>query len=130
MKSNILSGTVGHPVTIQCPFPPQHMSNRKFLCKGDHRNNCTDMMKSPSRFTLQEDVSLNSFMVRITELKAGDAGTYWCGSDFRWSVGNYTRIQLSVGKIIKKTTDEESSSMYDSKTEHNCALHPDLISAA
>ncbi|KAG8015198.1 hypothetical protein GBF38_022526, partial [Nibea albiflora] len=40
--------------------------------------------------------NLNSFMVTITELKAGDAGTYWCGSDSQWSANNYTKIQLSA----------------------------------
>ncbi|XP_042340231.1 polymeric immunoglobulin receptor-like isoform X2 [Plectropomus leopardus] len=96
VKSNKMSSIVGHPAAIQCPYPPQHRDNRKFLCKGDHRNNCTDMVTHQSRFTLQDDVSSSSFLVLITELKVGDAGTYWCGSDSQWTVANYTRIQLSV----------------------------------
>ncbi|XP_034400132.1 polymeric immunoglobulin receptor-like isoform X2 [Cyclopterus lumpus] len=96
VRSSKLSGIVGRPVTMQCPYPPQHGDNRKFLCKGDHRNNCTDMVTRRSRFTLQDDVSSSSFLVIITELEAGDAGTYWCGSDSQWTVGNYTRIQLSA----------------------------------
>ncbi|XP_070782563.1 polymeric immunoglobulin receptor-like [Enoplosus armatus] len=96
VKSNKLSGIVGRPVTMQCPYPPQHWDNRKFLCKGDRRNNCTDMVTSQSRFTLQDDVSSSSFSVTTTELKAGDAATYWCGSDSQWSPGNYTKIQLSM----------------------------------
>ncbi|XP_074485191.1 polymeric immunoglobulin receptor-like [Sebastes fasciatus] len=96
VKSNKLSGIVGRPVTLQCPYPPQHRHNRKFLCKGDHRNNCTDMVTSQSRFELQDDDSSGSFLVTIRELKAGDAGTYWCGSDSQWSPGKYTKIQLSV----------------------------------
>ncbi|XP_076584880.1 polymeric immunoglobulin receptor-like [Chaetodon auriga] len=96
VKSVKLSGTVGRPLTMKCPYPPQHRENRKFLCKGDHRNNCTDMVKSQSRFTLQDDASLSSFLVTITEMEAGDAGTYWCGSDSQWRAGNYTKIHLSV----------------------------------
>uniref|UniRef100_A0A8D0CM76 Immunoglobulin domain-containing protein n=1 Tax=Sander lucioperca TaxID=283035 RepID=A0A8D0CM76_SANLU len=96
VMSHKLSGIVGRPVTMQCPYPPQHRDNRKFLCKGDHRKNCKDMMTSQSRFMLQDDVTSSSFSVTITELKAGDAGTYWCGSDSQWSVGNYTKIQLSL----------------------------------
>ncbi|XP_026216358.1 polymeric immunoglobulin receptor-like [Anabas testudineus] len=105
VKSNKLSGTVGRPLTMQCPYPPQHGTNRKFLCKGDHHRNCTDMVTSQNssghtdvRFTLLDDVSSSSFSVTITELKAGDAGTYWCGSDSQWTFGNYTKIQLSLGK--------------------------------
>ncbi|XP_037621491.1 polymeric immunoglobulin receptor-like isoform X2 [Sebastes umbrosus] len=96
VKSNKQSGIVGRPVTLQCPYPSQHRHNRKFLCKGDHRNNCTDMVTSQSRFKLQDDDSSGSFLVTIREMKAGDAGTYWCGSDSQWSTGNYTKIQLSV----------------------------------
>lgn len=123
VKSNQLSGLVGSPVTMQCPYPPQHRDNRKFLCKGDHRNICTDIVTSQSRFTLQEDVSSSSFLVTITEVRAGDAGTYWCGSDSQWSVGNYTKIQLTVGKIMKRATDGECSSIYDSKNECGCKLN-------
>lgn len=102
MKSNELRGIVGRPVTMQCPYPPQHRDNRKFLCKGVHRTNCTDMVTSQSRLTLQDEASFGSFLVTIKELEAGDAGTYWCGSDSQWSVGNYTKIQLSVGKMMKR----------------------------
>ncbi|KAI3352906.1 hypothetical protein L3Q82_019477 [Scortum barcoo] len=96
VKSKKQSGTVGLPVTLKCPYPQQHKDNRKFLCKGQHNRNCTDMTTSQSRFTLQDDVSLSSFSVMVTELKAEDAGTYWCGSDPQWGAGNYTKIQLSV----------------------------------
>ncbi|XP_026216360.1 polymeric immunoglobulin receptor-like, partial [Anabas testudineus] len=107
VKSNKLSGTVGRPLTMQCPYPPQHGTNRKFLCKGDHHRNCTDMVTSQNssgqtdvRFTLLDDVSSSSFSVTITELKAGDAGTYWCGSDSQWTFGNYTKIQLSLDVVV------------------------------
>ncbi|KAF3844159.1 hypothetical protein F7725_016207 [Dissostichus mawsoni] len=96
VKTNKLKGIVGHPVTMHCPYPPQHRDNRKFLCKGYNRNNCRDMVNTQSRFTLQDDVSSSSFSVMITELKAEDSGTYWCGSDSQWNVGNYVKIQLSA----------------------------------
>ncbi|XP_051240594.1 CMRF35-like molecule 5 [Dicentrarchus labrax] len=96
VKLSELSGIVGRSVTMQCPYPPQHKNNRKFLCKGDRHISCTDMVTSQSRFTLQDDVSSSSFLVMITELKAGDAGTYWCGSDSQWTAANYTKIHLSV----------------------------------
>ncbi|XP_055368192.1 polymeric immunoglobulin receptor-like [Betta splendens] len=95
VKSNKLRGFVGHPLTMQCPYPPQHGTNRKFLCKGDHHRNCTDMM-TDTRFTLLDNVSTSSFLLMVSELEAGDSGTYWCGSDSQWSFGNYTNIQLSV----------------------------------
>uniref|UniRef100_A0A669DTM9 Polymeric immunoglobulin receptor n=1 Tax=Oreochromis niloticus TaxID=8128 RepID=A0A669DTM9_ORENI len=95
VKSTKINGTAGHPLILHCPYPPQHWDNRKFLCKGDHRNNCSDMVTSQSRFTLQDAAASSSFTVRITELEAADGGTYWCGSDSQWRFGNYTKIELS-----------------------------------
>ncbi|XP_029950755.1 polymeric immunoglobulin receptor-like isoform X1 [Salarias fasciatus] len=96
VASSNVTGTEGHSVTLQCPYPPQHQHNRKFLCKGDRRNNCTDVVKNRSRFTLQDDISSSTFSVTVSELEAGDAGTYWCASHSQWRVGNYTKLQLSV----------------------------------
>ncbi|KAL3996106.1 cytoplasmic tRNA 2-thiolation protein 1 [Sarotherodon galilaeus] len=96
VRSTEITGTVGQPLTLQCPYPQQHRDNRKFLCKGDHRNSCRDMVMSESRFALRDDIYSSSFSVMITKLEEKDAGTYWCGSDSRWRVGNYVKIQLSV----------------------------------
>ncbi|XP_021167937.2 polymeric immunoglobulin receptor [Fundulus heteroclitus] len=100
VKTEKMSGTVGHSFVLSCPYPPQHRNNEKFLCKGEHRDNCTDVLLNHSRFTLQEDESFSSFLVKITKLEEGDAGTYWCGSDSKWSAGNYTKMELSVGKAV------------------------------
>ncbi|KAE8300847.1 CMRF35-like molecule 9 [Larimichthys crocea] len=117
VKTSKLSGTVGRQVNMQCPYPPQHRDNRKFLCKGDHRNNCTNMVTNGSRFTLQDDVASSSFLVMITELKAGDAGTYWCGSDSQWSANNYTKIQLSV--VLETSTVAEHGRSQTTDTPGN-----------
>ncbi|XP_026159945.1 polymeric immunoglobulin receptor-like isoform X2 [Mastacembelus armatus] len=100
VKSNQLSGTVGQPVSLQCPYPPQHQTNRKFLCKGAHHKSCSDVVTGQSRFTLRDNASSSSFLVTITKMEEGDAGTYWCGSDPQWTVGNYTKIELSVDKTM------------------------------
>uniref|UniRef100_A0A3B5QFZ9 Immunoglobulin domain-containing protein n=1 Tax=Xiphophorus maculatus TaxID=8083 RepID=A0A3B5QFZ9_XIPMA len=44
LKSYNISGIEGRPVTLQCPNSGQQHDNKKFLCKGDQHNNCTDMM--------------------------------------------------------------------------------------
>ncbi|XP_042072965.1 polymeric immunoglobulin receptor isoform X1 [Haplochromis burtoni] len=104
VRSTKITGTVGQPLTLQCPYPQQHQDNRKFLCKGDHRNSCRDMVTSQNRFALQGGIYSNSFSVTITKLEEADAGTYWCGSDSQWRVGNYTKIQLSVEFCCVKST--------------------------
>nr|XP_046262711.1 CMRF35-like molecule 8 isoform X2 [Scatophagus argus] len=115
VTSKELNGSVGYPLAMECPYPPQHRDNRKFLCKGDHRQNCTDIKPSSQiRFAQQDNVSASSFFVKITKLRAGDAGTYWCGSDSQWGPGNYTKIHLSVvfpqptSTVSSTTTMEES----------------------
>uniref|UniRef100_A0AAZ1Y5E4 Immunoglobulin domain-containing protein n=1 Tax=Oreochromis aureus TaxID=47969 RepID=A0AAZ1Y5E4_OREAU len=95
VKSIKIKGTVGQPLTLQCPYPPQHLDKGKFLCKGEHRTNCKDIT-SQSRFKLEGNGSSSSFSVVITKLEEADAGTYWCGSDSERRPGNYTKIQLSV----------------------------------
>ncbi|XP_035763646.1 polymeric immunoglobulin receptor-like, partial [Neolamprologus brichardi] len=100
VTSTEITGTVGQPLTLQCPYPSQHRDNRKFLCKGDHRNSCRDMVMSESRFALQGDIYSSSFSVTITKLEEEDAGTYWCGSDSQWRVGNYVKIQLTVDSAL------------------------------
>ncbi|KAL3996111.1 beta-site APP-cleaving enzyme 2 (memapsin 1) [Sarotherodon galilaeus] len=109
VKSSQINGTVGHPLTLQCPYPPQHRDNRKFLCKGDHRNKCTDMVASQSRFAIEDNASSSSFSVTITKIQADDAGTYWCGSDSQWSHENYTKIHLSV--VFQQHTGNGSSTV-------------------
>uniref|UniRef100_A0A3B5QEC7 Immunoglobulin domain-containing protein n=1 Tax=Xiphophorus maculatus TaxID=8083 RepID=A0A3B5QEC7_XIPMA len=107
LKSYNISGIEGRPVTLQCPNSGQQHDNKKFLCKGDQHNNCTDMMENQTKFKLL-NVSSTCFSVIITELEAADAGTYYCGSD---SQLRFTKIQLAVGetnterdRIIKSNT--------------------------
>ncbi|XP_039469220.1 polymeric immunoglobulin receptor-like isoform X2 [Oreochromis aureus] len=109
VKSTKINGTVGHPLTLQCPYPSQHRDNRKFLCKGDQHNSCTEMLMNQSRFTLQ-NASSDTFVVMISKLEVADAGTYWCGSDSQWRVGNYTKIQLSV--FPQSTLGKKNPALY------------------
>ncbi|XP_017291879.2 polymeric immunoglobulin receptor [Kryptolebias marmoratus] len=97
VKSENIRGTSGHPVTLLCSYPREHRNNRKFVCKGEQRSSCKDMMMGQNRFTLHDNSS-SSFSVTITKLEAGDAGTYWCRSESEWVVGNYTQFHLSVDK--------------------------------
>uniref|UniRef100_A0A665UK20 Immunoglobulin V-set domain-containing protein n=1 Tax=Echeneis naucrates TaxID=173247 RepID=A0A665UK20_ECHNA len=103
VTSKRLRGIVGRPLTMQCPYPPEHRTNKKFLCKGEHRSTCevkvTSSGQTDPRLTLQDGGVSSFFSVTITELKVEDEGTYWCGSDYEWSEGNYTKIVLSAGKM-------------------------------
>ncbi|KAM4595794.1 polymeric immunoglobulin receptor-like [Fundulus diaphanus] len=92
LKSYDISGLVGHAVTLQCPNPPEQRDRKKFLCKREQHNNCTDMMENQMKFMLH-NVSSSCFSMTITDLEAADAGTYFCGSDSQLS---YIKINLTV----------------------------------
>ncbi|XP_055013897.1 polymeric immunoglobulin receptor-like isoform X2 [Boleophthalmus pectinirostris] len=98
VSSRDVKGFLGQSVTLQCPYPSEHHSNTKFLCKGEQRATCQTVVNSTAprgRFSLQE--AHPSFSVTITGLGPTDAGTYWCGSDSQWTAGkNYTKIQLTL----------------------------------
>nr|XP_024658675.1 polymeric immunoglobulin receptor-like [Maylandia zebra] len=104
VKAKHINGIVGNLLLLQCPYPPQHRNNSKFLCKGDQRNKCTDISMD-QRVTLQDDAASSSFTVRIRYSDVHDTGTYWCGSDPQWRVGNYTKIELSVVTVRCVTCD-------------------------
>ncbi|XP_055013899.1 polymeric immunoglobulin receptor-like isoform X4 [Boleophthalmus pectinirostris] len=105
VSSRDVKGFLGQSVTLQCPYPSEHHSNTKFLCKGEQRATCQTVVNSTAprgRFSLQE--AHPSFSVTITGLGPTDAGTYWCGSDSQWTAGkNYTKIQLTL-EYLKVTT--------------------------
>uniref|UniRef100_A0A3Q3CDP6 Polymeric immunoglobulin receptor-like n=1 Tax=Haplochromis burtoni TaxID=8153 RepID=A0A3Q3CDP6_HAPBU len=118
VKSTKIKGTVGHPLTLLCPYPPQHRDNRKFLCKGEQLNSCKDIT-SQSRFKLEGNGSSSSFSVVITKLEEADAGTYWCGSDSERRPGNYTKIQLSVVSPQHTSTVPSTMEIPGKTTTHN-----------
>ncbi|XP_023190146.1 polymeric immunoglobulin receptor-like [Xiphophorus maculatus] len=106
LKSYHISGIEGRPVTLQCPNSGQQLDNKKFLCKGDQHNNCTDMMENQTKFKLL-NVSSTCFSVIITELEAADAGTYYCGSD---SQLRFIKIQLAVVSLHETSSAEHVTS--------------------
>ncbi|XP_047221526.1 polymeric immunoglobulin receptor-like isoform X4 [Girardinichthys multiradiatus] len=124
LKSHQIRGNVGRPITLQCPYPPQHRNNRKFVCKGSQRSGCSDIMIGQSRFSLH-NVSFESFSVTITQLEEEDAGTYWCRSDPEWTVGNYTQFHLSVEKEQNAGTEKELEELPAHRTT---AGLPDAVS--
>ncbi|XP_026110186.1 polymeric immunoglobulin receptor-like isoform X1 [Carassius auratus] len=90
-------GREGDSVQIKCPYDEKHTEEKclrsrkclskevKYLCKGKcftedaqiiiHSDE--DHVKNP-RISVKDDTELNLFTVTMTELRAEDAGKYWC----------------------------------------------------
>ncbi|XP_035990743.1 polymeric immunoglobulin receptor isoform X1 [Fundulus heteroclitus] len=122
VTSRYVKGTEGQPITMQCPYPPEHRNNRMFICKGNHRSDCTNMMTGRSRFKV-DSIFPSYFSVTITNLEQWDAGTYWCRSNSEWVVGDYTQFRLSVGKklivekkVLKDLPEQKQTEVYRLQT--------------
>ncbi len=75
----------GHSVEIRCPYDEKYSTEIKLLCKGkcftrDAQNiiqSDEDHVKK-TKISVKDDTELNLFTVNITDLRAEDAGKYWC----------------------------------------------------
>ncbi|XP_026120479.1 polymeric immunoglobulin receptor-like isoform X2 [Carassius auratus] len=107
-------GREGDSVQIQCPYDEKHSTGMclrrgmclskvvKYLCKGKCFTEDAqiiiysdeDHVKNP-RISVKDDTELNLFTVTMTELRAEDAGKYWCAEE---SSGSFiiTEVQLHV----------------------------------
>ncbi|RXN38348.1 polymeric immunoglobulin receptor-like protein [Labeo rohita] len=78
-------GREGDSAEIKCPYDAKYAREIKHLCKGkcfteDAQNiirSDEDHVKKP-KISVKDDTELNLFTVTMTELRAEDAGKYWC----------------------------------------------------
>ncbi|KAL0151822.1 hypothetical protein M9458_052823, partial [Cirrhinus mrigala] len=78
-------GREGDSAEIKCPYDAKYAKEIKHLCKGkcftkDARNiirSDEDHVKKP-KISVKDDTELNLFTVTMTDLRAEDAGKYWC----------------------------------------------------
>uniref|UniRef100_A0A8C2F9Y5 CMRF35-like molecule 1 n=1 Tax=Cyprinus carpio TaxID=7962 RepID=A0A8C2F9Y5_CYPCA len=110
-----VTGHTGESLNIRCTYKSGYESNPKYLCKGACiYGNRIIMVKSGSpakdqRFSLSDDRTARVFTVTITDLRAADAGQYWCGVE-RTGTDVYTEILLLV---------KQAEPSYFSTTETN-----------
>ncbi len=75
----------GDSVEIRCSYDENHTKEIKLLCKGkcftqDAQNiirSDEDHIKK-NKISVKDDTELNVFTVNMTDLRAEDAGKYWC----------------------------------------------------
>uniref|UniRef100_A0A667ZG85 Immunoglobulin V-set domain-containing protein n=1 Tax=Myripristis murdjan TaxID=586833 RepID=A0A667ZG85_9TELE len=81
-------GEEGSPMSISCPYPPEHQHNLKYLCRGKRPSTClrqaviTSNNSSRGRFSIHDDKVAGNFTVTISRLTPNDSGSYLCGSCF------------------------------------------------
>ncbi|KAK9981789.1 hypothetical protein ABG768_001313 [Culter alburnus] len=78
-------GREGGSSEIKCPYNEKHSREVKHLCKGkcfteDGQNiiRSDEAHVNKSKISAKDDPELNLFTVTLSELRAEDAGIYWC----------------------------------------------------
>ncbi|XP_076142460.1 uncharacterized protein LOC143124657 [Alosa pseudoharengus] len=100
-------GYEGKSVSITCKYHRKETrtdENRKYFCKGPSPSEClntgvkvqTDMTVE-DRFSLRDEPTSGVFTVTITDLRAEDAGIYWC---VEWSA---VKVEVVAGPPVMLT---------------------------
>ncbi|XP_048051616.1 polymeric immunoglobulin receptor-like isoform X3 [Megalobrama amblycephala] len=101
-------GREGDSSEIKCPYNAKHSSEVKHLCKGkcfteDAQNIIrSDEAKKP-KISAKDDPELNLFTVTLSELRAEDAGIYWC------AVRDEFNLHTDLMIVMKDAVTREAS---------------------
>ncbi|XP_042573422.1 polymeric immunoglobulin receptor-like [Cyprinus carpio] len=115
-------GREGDSVEIKCPYDEKHTEEAclrsgkclskevKYLCKGKcFTEDAQNIIRSDEghvikpRISVKDDTELNLFTVNMTELRAEDAGKYWC------AVRDVFNLPLELMIIMKDAVIHEAS---------------------
>ncbi|KAI5616336.1 CMRF35-like molecule 3, partial [Silurus asotus] len=74
----------GRSFQIKCPYDPGYEAYKKYICRGkcnawEHVWVESGSPAKDTRFSLYDDTTAKIFTITITDLRAQDEGTYWCG---------------------------------------------------
>uniref|UniRef100_A0A9J8AV76 Ig-like domain-containing protein n=1 Tax=Cyprinus carpio carpio TaxID=630221 RepID=A0A9J8AV76_CYPCA len=115
-------GREGDSVEIKCPYDEKHTEETclrsgkclskvvKYLCKGKcFTKDAQNIIRSDEdnvikpKISVKDDTELNLFTVNMTELRAEDAGKYWC------AVRDVFNLLLELMIIMKDAVIHEAS---------------------
>ncbi|KAI5089699.1 CMRF35-like molecule 3 [Silurus meridionalis] len=100
-----VTGYRGRSVQIKCHYESGYEEYNKYLCRGEcpgwpATKDIPVQSGSPAedtRFSLYDYTTAKIFIVTITDLRAEDANTYWCGIERSVLLKDiYTELQLLV----------------------------------
>ncbi|XP_050957372.1 polymeric immunoglobulin receptor isoform X6 [Labeo rohita] len=103
-------GREGDSAEIKCPYDANQTKEIKHLCKGkcfteDAQKiirSDEDHVKNP-KVSVKDDTELNLFTVIMTELRAEDAGKYWC------AVKDVFNLPIELMIVMKDVITHEAS---------------------
>ncbi|XP_048051516.1 polymeric immunoglobulin receptor-like [Megalobrama amblycephala] len=101
-------GREGDSSEIKCPYNAKHSSEVKHLCKGkcfteDAQNIIRSDEANKPKISAKDDPELNLFTVTLSELRAEDAGIYWC------AVRDEFNLHTDLMIVMKDAVTREAS---------------------
>ncbi|KAL0151827.1 hypothetical protein M9458_052828 [Cirrhinus mrigala] len=127
---NKSAAVIGESVKLTCNYPEKHNETIKHICKENNKKICQNisssekkrfefsdstagvftviisnmkiMLKKP-KISVKDDTELNLFTVTMTDLRAEDAGKYWC------AVKDVFNLPIELMIVMKDVITHEAS---------------------
>ncbi|XP_046694045.1 CMRF35-like molecule 5 isoform X8 [Silurus meridionalis] len=121
-----VTGYKGRSVKIKCRYEPGYEHFEKHLIRGTMWHPYKDIpvhSGSPAkdtRFSLYDNRATKVFTVTITDLRAEDANTYWCGIE-QPGLYQFKEIQLVIMDVPPSSTVSQST-----RTTYSASTHPSV----
>lgn len=101
-----VSSYEGGSASISCPYLDKSIKqHKKYFCRGEKPPDCLNFNTTVStsqpvraRYALKDEPTLGVFTLTITNLKAGDAGIYWCGEHYDQYFTSKAIVDVDNGK--------------------------------
>ncbi|KAI5616345.1 polymeric immunoglobulin receptor-like [Silurus asotus] len=99
-------GSEDEAAVIKCPYREQYKTYPKYFCKGIYKQ-CRTLIETDGKtewviegnLSLNDNKEKNMFVVTISNLSAGDTGTYGCGFEITGQ-DPFTVVHLMVMKAV------------------------------
>lgn len=100
-------GREGDSSEIKCPYNAKHAKEVKHLCKGKcFTEDAQNIIRSDeshvikSKISVKDEPELNLFTVTLSDLRAEDAGIYWCAVKDAFNLPTELMIVMKDGEGV------------------------------
>ncbi|XP_070684472.1 CMRF35-like molecule 6 [Pempheris klunzingeri] len=106
VKTRAVTGVEGQTLDIICNYPDHLQKNAKYFFRVDDSVSSDHLIRTDKhnqwvrdgRFSLYDNATGASFIVRVDKLTKQDSGMYLCGVDISFQVDHLSVIQLNISQ--------------------------------